>query len=35
VLPGLKEPTKKALEEAMKGHIVKEAQLVGTYQKGL
>ena len=35
VLPDLKEPTKKALEEAMKGHIVKEAQLVGTYQKGL
>ncbi|MEF8731439.1 MAG: YbhB/YbcL family Raf kinase inhibitor-like protein [Candidatus Accumulibacter meliphilus] len=35
VLPDLKEPTKKALEEAMKGHVVGQAQLVGTYQKGL
>jgi Raf kinase inhibitor-like YbhB/YbcL family protein len=34
VLPKLKEPTKKALEQAMKGHIVGEAQVVGTYQKG-
>jgi Raf kinase inhibitor-like YbhB/YbcL family protein len=32
VLPDLKEPTKKALEEAMKGHVVAEAQLLGTYQ---
>ena len=34
VLPDLKQPTKAKLEEAMKGHILREAQLVGTYQKG-
>lgn len=34
VLPDLKEPTKTALEDAMKGHVVGEAQLLGTYQKG-
>lgn len=34
VLPDLKKPTKKILEQAMRGHIVAEAQLVGTYQKG-
>jgi len=34
VLPDLKHPDKKALENAMKGHIVAEARLVGTYQKG-
>jgi len=34
VLPDLKNPTKKTLEQAIKGHIVAEAQLVGTYQKG-
>ncbi len=34
VLPDLGRPTTKALEQAMKGHIVAEAQLVGTYQKG-
>jgi Raf kinase inhibitor-like YbhB/YbcL family protein len=33
VLPDLKKPTKKTLEQAIKGHIVAEAQLVGTYQK--
>jgi Raf kinase inhibitor-like YbhB/YbcL family protein len=33
VLPDLKHPDKKALENAMKGHIVAEARLVGTYQK--
>lgn len=33
VLPNLNIPTKKALEEAMKGHVIAEAQLVGTYQK--
>ena len=27
-------PTKKELEAAMKGHIVGEAQIVGTYQRG-
>jgi Raf kinase inhibitor-like YbhB/YbcL family protein len=33
VLPDLKQPTKVKLEEAMKGHILSEAQLMGTYQK--
>jgi Raf kinase inhibitor-like YbhB/YbcL family protein len=33
VLPDLERPTKKVLEQAMKGHIIAEAQLVGTYQK--
>jgi len=35
VLPDLKTPRKKTLEEAMNGHIIAEAQLIGTYQKGL
>jgi len=34
VLPDLKQPTKAQLEGAMKGHIIGEAQLMGTYQKG-
>ena len=34
VLPDLKQPTKAKLEEAMKGHILSEARLMGTYQKG-
>ena len=34
VLPDLKRPGKAALEKAMKGHVLAEAQLVGTYQKG-
>ncbi len=34
VLPDLEKPNKRTLEQAMKGHIVAEAQLVGTYQKG-
>ena len=34
VLPDLKKPTRQALEIAMKGHVIAEAQLVGTYQKG-
>ena len=34
VLADLKKPTKPQLLEAMKGHVVAEAQLVGTYQKG-
>lgn len=34
VLPDLKQPTKARLEEAMKGHVIGEAQLMGTYQKG-
>ena len=33
-LPDLHEPTKAQLEAAMKGHIVAQAELVGTYQKG-
>ncbi len=32
-LPGLGTPTKARLEEAMKGHVLAQAQLVGTYQK--
>ncbi len=32
-LPDLHEPTKAQLEAAMKGHIVAQAELVGTYQK--
>ena len=33
VLPDLGKPTKAKLEAAMKGHVLAEAQLVGTYQK--
>ena len=33
-LPDLREPTKAQLEAAMKGHIVAQAELIGTYQKG-
>ena len=33
VLPDLGDPDKAALEQAMKGHIIAETQLVGTYQK--
>lgn len=35
VLPDLQNPTKTRLEQAMRGHVLAEAQLVGTYQKGL
>ena len=34
VLPDLKQPTGKILEQAMKGHVLAEAQLIGLYQKG-
>lgn len=34
ILPDLGNPTKKALLEAMEGHIVAQAELLGTYQKG-
>jgi Raf kinase inhibitor-like YbhB/YbcL family protein len=34
VLPDLKKPSKADLPKAMEGHIVGEAELVGTYQKG-
>jgi Raf kinase inhibitor-like YbhB/YbcL family protein len=33
VLPDLQQADKKTLEQAMAGHIVAEAQVVGTYQK--
>jgi len=33
VLAGLQEPTKAQVEEAFKGHILAEAQLVGTYER--
>jgi Raf kinase inhibitor-like YbhB/YbcL family protein len=32
-LPGLGQPTKPELEQSMKGHVIAEAQLMGTYQK--
>ena len=34
MLPHLKRPTKGALEAAMRGHIIAQASLIGTYQKG-
>ena len=33
VLPDLGHPTKAQLEKAMAGHVLAEAQLIGTYQK--
>lgn len=33
VLPDLGEPTKAKLEQAMKGHVIEEAELIGTYQR--
>jgi Raf kinase inhibitor-like YbhB/YbcL family protein len=33
-LPDLKTPTKSTLEKAMKGHILAQATLIGTYQRG-
>src|SRR6202008_4244049 len=33
VLPDLKQPTKAQLEQAMKGHVLAQATLMGTYQK--
>lgn len=33
VLPGLGRPTKADIEKAMKGHVLAETQLIGTYQK--
>lgn len=33
LLPDLGKPTKAALEKAMAGHVIAEAQLMGTYQK--
>jgi Raf kinase inhibitor-like YbhB/YbcL family protein len=34
VLAGLKRPTKAHLEAAIRGHVLAEARLIGTYQKG-
>lgn len=33
-LEGLREPAKAAVEAAMRGHIIAQAELVGLYQKG-
>jgi len=33
VLPDLHRPTKAAIEQAMRGHVLAQAELVGTYQK--
>jgi len=33
ILPDLGHPNKAALEKAMKGHVIEQAVLVGTYQK--
>ena len=33
VLPDLGEPNKAALERAMQGHVLAQAELIGTYQK--
>jgi Raf kinase inhibitor-like YbhB/YbcL family protein len=33
VLPDLRRPTKADVEKAMKGHVVADTQLIGTYQK--
>jgi Raf kinase inhibitor-like YbhB/YbcL family protein len=34
MLPDLRSPTKASVEKAMKGHVLAEAQVVGTYQRG-
>jgi Raf kinase inhibitor-like YbhB/YbcL family protein len=34
LLPDLKEPTKAQLEKAMQGHILAQAELIGTYERG-
>lgn len=34
VLPDLHHPTRAALEQAMRGHILGEAERIGTYQRG-
>jgi Raf kinase inhibitor-like YbhB/YbcL family protein len=32
-LPAMESPTKAELEQAMKGHVLEKAELIGTYQK--
>jgi len=32
-LPAMESPTKTELEQAMKGHLLEKAELIGTYQK--
>jgi len=32
-LPDMKQPTKAALEKAIKGHVIARAELIGLYQK--
>ena len=32
-LPAMESPTKADLEQAMKGHVIEKAELIGTYQK--
>lgn len=34
VLPDLRQPTKAKLESAMDGHILAQAEVIGTYEKG-
>jgi phosphatidylethanolamine-binding protein (PEBP) family uncharacterized protein len=33
MLPDLKRPSKAQVEKAMQGHVLAQAELVGTYQK--
>jgi len=33
LLPDLERPTKNQLEKAMQGHVLAQAELIGTYQK--
>jgi Raf kinase inhibitor-like YbhB/YbcL family protein len=33
VLPDLRQPTKRQLEQAMQGHVLEQCELVGTYQR--
>ncbi len=34
LLPDLKQPAKAALEKAMRGHVIGQAELIGLYQRG-
>ena len=33
LLPAMESPTKAELEQAIKGHVLEKAELIGTYQK--